>query len=259
MNKILKEISIIIKENLKKYLPEVSTQDLEENGKIYYMNDNNGTIFDYYTNNHLSPFMCFYNDKENMGAVKLILDIYGKIEIYLFKNHINKPYKEISTTINVGNNEILELAIIMNKIADNDDKWGASIEDMDSDIKITENKIKEFTSQEEDFRILSELLKTCIVTKKLLDENWKVGLMQKMEPTSEMNSGWFLSVGNETQDYVNNAENLCIITLNELCEKDSVLIPYLMNKEIGDVLIRISNDEFEFDDNKKEIFITKLG
>ena len=83
--------------------------------------------------------------------------------------------------------------------------------------------------------------------------------MQKMEPTSEMNSGWFLSVGNETQDYVNNAENLCIITLNELCEKDSVLIPYLMNKEIGDVLIRISNDEFEFDDNKKEIFITKLG
>ena len=44
--------------------------------------------------------------------------------------------------------------------------------------------------------------------------------MQKMKPTSEMDSGWSLSV--------------------------------------GDVLIRVSNDEFEFDDNKKEIFITKL-
>lgn len=258
MNKILKEISKIIKENFKKYLPEVSTQDLEENGKIYYMNDKNGTIFDYYTNNHLSPFMCFYNDKENMGALKLILYIDGKIDIYLFENHTNKPYKEISTSIQVTDEEMLELAVIMNKIADNDDKWGVSIEEMNSDIKITENEIKEFTSQEEDFRILSELLKTCIVTKKLLDENWKVGLMQKMEPTSEMDSGWFLSVGNETQDYVDNADNLCIITLNELCENDSILISYLMNKEVGDVLIRVSNNEFEFDDNKKEIFITKF-
>lgn len=259
MNKILREISKIVKENLKKYLPEISTQDLEENGKIYYMNDKNGTIFDYYTNNHLSPFMCFYNDKENMGAIKLILYIDGKIDIYLFKNHINEPYKEISTSISVAHNEILELAVIMNKVADNDNKWGFSIEDINSDIQITKSEINEFISQEQDFRILAELLKTCIVTKKLLNENWKVGLMQKMESSSEMDSGWFLNVGNETQDYVDNPENLCITTLNELCKKDSILISYLMNKEVGDVLIRVSNDEFEFDDNKKEIFITKLN
>ena len=259
MNKILREISKVVKENLIKYLPEIASQDLEENGKIYYMNDKNGTIFDYYTNNHLSPFMCVYNDKENMGAIKLILYTDGKIDIYLFKNHINEPYKEISTSIGVGHDEIFELAVIMNKIADNDNKWGASIEDMDSDIKVTKNEINEFSSQEQDFRILAELLKTCIVTKKLLNEHWKVGLMQKMEPSSEMDSGWFLSIGNETQDYVNEPENLCIITLNELCEKDPDLISYLMNKKIGDVLIRVSNDEFEFDDGKKEIFVTKLN
>lgn len=259
MNKILIEISKIVKENLKKYLPETSIQDLEENGKIYYMNDRNGTTFDYYINKHLSPFMCFYNDKENMGAIKLILYIDGKIDIYLFKNHVNEPYKEISTAITVKNEDILELAVIMNKIADNNSKWGFSIEDMNSDISISKNEIDEFVSQEQDFRILSELLKTCIVTKKLLDENWKVGLMQKLQSSSEIDSGWFLSVGNETQDYVDNPENLCVITLNELCEKDSVLISYLMNKEVGDVLIRVSNDEFEFDDNKKEIFITKLN
>lgn len=259
MNKILGEISEIVKENLKKHLPQISTQDLEENGKIYYMNDKNGTIFDYYVNNHLSPFMCFYNDKENMGAIKLILYIDGKIDVCLFENHKNKPYKEISTSISVTHDEILELAVIMNKIADNDNKWGFSIEDMNSDIQITKNEINEFISHEEDSRILEELLKTCIVTKKLLDENWKVGLMQKMEPSSEMNSGWFLSIGNETQDYVDNSENLCVTTLNELCEKDSVLISYLMDKQVGDTLIRVSEDEFEFDDGKKEIFITKLN
>ena len=40
----------------------------------------------------------------------------------------------------------------MNKIADNDNKWGFSIEDMNSDIKVTQNEINEFISQEEDFR-----------------------------------------------------------------------------------------------------------
>ena len=169
MNKILKEISKIVKENIKKYLPEVSTQDLEENGKIYYMNDRNGTLFDYYINNHLSPFMCFYNDKENMGAVKLILYIDGRVDIYIFKNHVNKVYKQISTSINIADDEILYLAVILNRIADNDNKWGVSIEDMDSDIQITEDETNEFTSQKEDFSTLSELLKTCIVTKKLLD------------------------------------------------------------------------------------------
>lgn len=257
MNRILKQITQIAKESLEKYLPEVLTQDLEENGKVYYMNDKNGTVFDYYVNSHLSPFMCFYNDKENMGAIKLILYIDGKIDVCIFKNHANKPCKEISTSISVTDNEILEFAVIMNKITDNDNKWGFSIEDVDSDIQITKNEINEFVSQEEDFIIISELLKTCIVTKKLLDENWKVGLMQKMEPSSKMDSGWFLSIGNETQDYVDNPENLCVITLNEVCEKDSNLISYLMNKKVGDVLIRVSNDEFEFDDGKKEIFITK--
>ncbi len=257
MNRILREITEIARENLKKYLPEVLTQDLEENGKIYYMNDKNGTIFDYYVNSHLSPFMCFYNDKENMGAIKLILYIDGNIDVCIYKNHTNKPYKEIYTSISVTSDEILELAVIMNKITDNDDKWGFSIEDINSDIQITKNEIDEFVSQEEDFILMSELLKTCIVTKKLLDENWKVGLMQKMEPSSEMDSGWFLSIGNETQEYVDNPKNLCIITLDEVCQKDSNLISYLINKKVGDTLIRISNDEFEFDDGKKEIFITK--
>lgn len=258
MNKILTEISKIAQENIKKYLSKVSTHDLEENGKIYYMNDKNGTAFDYYINHHLSPFMCFYNDEENMGALKIILYIDGKIDLYIFENHTTQPYKQISTSVNVNHNEILELAVIMNKIADAKNKWGFSIEDVDSDIQVTENEINEFVSQEQDFKILPELLKTCIVTRKLLDENWKVGLMQKMESESEMDSGWFLSVGNETQEYVDNSANLCVITLSELCKRDPILISYLMDKVVGDCLIRVSDNEFEFDDEGKEIFVTKF-
>ena len=56
MNKILTEIKKIAQENIKKYLPKVSNKDLEENGKIYYMNDKNGSTFDYYVNYHSFPF-----------------------------------------------------------------------------------------------------------------------------------------------------------------------------------------------------------
>ncbi|MCR5608762.1 MAG: hypothetical protein K6G26_06830 [Lachnospiraceae bacterium] len=46
MNKILNKISCIINENIKKYLPDVLPEELEDNGSVYYMNGNDGTEFD---------------------------------------------------------------------------------------------------------------------------------------------------------------------------------------------------------------------
>ena len=258
MNKILVEISQKMKDSIKEYLPKISNVDLEEDGKIYYMNGSDGTLFDYYMNNHLCPFMIFYNDEENMGAIKLTLYIDGKIDIYVYENHEDKPFKEISTLVNASQSEILELAVIMNKIADDKKRWDASIEDMDSDIKITESEIKSFVSNEEDYQILNELFKTCIITNKIMDEDWKVGSMQKLEPNSETDSGWFLSAGNESQEYVDDLGNLCRVRLNELCDRDPVLISYLLDKNVGDCLIRVSDDEFEIDDGEKEIFTSKF-
>ena len=258
MNKILVEVSKILQETIKEYLPQISNNELEENGAIFYMNDRNGTLFDYYINKHLSPFMMFYDDNENMGAAKLILDMEGKIDIYLFENKKDEIYKEISTSISASQDEILELAVIMNKIADDQDKWGYSIEDMDSDIEVTKLEIDEFVSHEDDYEVLNELFKTCIITNKIMNENWKVGLMQKLESTEETDSGWFLSAGNESQEYIDDAENLCVVTLKELCDRDPTIIPHLLDKEVGDILIRVSDDEFENDDEGKEIFISKF-
>lgn len=71
MNRILNEIKQIIKQNISKYLSKVQLSDLEENGAVYYMNGKNGTEFDWYVNDHLPSFMVFYNDEQNLGAVKL--------------------------------------------------------------------------------------------------------------------------------------------------------------------------------------------
>lgn len=73
MHHILIAIKEIIDSNLKLYLPHVASDHLENNGAVYYMNGKDGTEFDWYINEKFPPFMVFYNDKANLGAVKLLL------------------------------------------------------------------------------------------------------------------------------------------------------------------------------------------
>ena len=49
---------------------EKSFSELEEDGKVYYMNGKNGTEYDWFVNEHLPSFMVFYNDRQNLCAVK---------------------------------------------------------------------------------------------------------------------------------------------------------------------------------------------
>ena len=59
-----------MKECLEKYVSDILPDDLEDRGAIFYMNGKNGTEFDWYVNDKVSDFMIFYNDKDNLGAVK---------------------------------------------------------------------------------------------------------------------------------------------------------------------------------------------
>ena len=67
MHRIITQIETIIKDNIRKYLPDVQASELEENGTVYYMNGKNGTEFDWFVNERLSSFMVFYNDADSDG------------------------------------------------------------------------------------------------------------------------------------------------------------------------------------------------
>ena len=84
MNKVILKIKEIINNGINQYLPNVKNKDLEDNGAIYYMNGNNGTEFDWHVNQKLSNFMVFYNDKDNLGAVKLIIHSDRNIYLYIY-------------------------------------------------------------------------------------------------------------------------------------------------------------------------------
>lgn len=142
MNNILIKISNHMKSNLEKFLPEINLSDLEENGKIYYMNGDDGTLFDWELNERLCEFMSFYNDKTNLGAIKTLVCSDGKIITYLYKNKANSPFKQIEDSIT--KTEAFELAVLLYEKADKLDIFDKAIEDMNTDIEITSELKEEF-------------------------------------------------------------------------------------------------------------------
>ena len=70
MHRVLTDIQIKILNAMKENMREVSSDTLEEGGKVYYMNGKNGTEYDWFVNDHLPTFMVFYNDEKNLGAAK---------------------------------------------------------------------------------------------------------------------------------------------------------------------------------------------
>ena len=262
MNKILDEVRTIIREGIKEYLPTVSPSDLEENGMVYYMNGQNGTEFEWHVNEHLPYFMAFYNDKQNLGVAKLSILKNGKVKLYLYGEHGKKLAKEIDTSIETTEDELFKLAVVLKNEADDKRIWDASIERINSDINPSNEQIQSFIKGEEytaPTKNRAKMLdKMAYLSKKVLDENWKVGYMYRSEPLNEQDSGWAFMAGNEDDEYNNDSKNIALVSIGKVSQLDPDILKYIDNP-VGTNLIRISPTEFEIDKNDKEIFMMRRG
>lgn len=260
MNRILNEIKEIIKQNINEYLPEIKSSDLEENGTVYYMNGKNGTEFDWYVNEHLPSFMVFYNDEQNLGAAKLLIYANGEVILYIYGDKGNKVIKEVKTSIEVAENELFNLAVILKSEADDKSIWEASIDKINTDFEINDKKITEFQDSEQYMEPtknrLKLLNKTAYLSKKILEEGWKIGYMRRDKPVNENDSGWSFLAGNEDNEYYNDYKNIALVSVQEVYQLDPDIWNYIDNP-VGTELIRISSNEFEIDKKNKEIFMEK--
>lgn len=260
MNKIIKELKELTHENIKEYLKEVKTSDLEENGAIYYMNGRNGTEFDWYVNDRISDFMVFYNDEKNLGALKLTLYKDGTILIYIYGDKGNKLIKEVKTKSKASAKEILDLAIILKLEADDKKIFDKDIDIINTKIKIGSNEITDFENDKNYYEAARNRKKIfnlgAYVSKKITKEGWKVGYMFKDKALNEWDSGWQFLAGNEDDKYLESPENIELLSIASICQIDSDILKYLDNP-IGTHLIRISSNEFEIDKNNKEIYMEK--
>lgn len=260
MNKILSKIKEIMIDCVEKYLPDIALTDLEGDGAVFYMNGKNGTEFDWYVNDKLSNFMMFYDDKDNMGAVKATLYNDGGLLIYAYGDRGKTVIQEINTYLDVPDEDILSLAVVLRNEADDNRVWDENIEKLNTDLEPGADKIDEFVSNShyyDDMRERKYLLgQVAYVSKKIMDEGWKIGYMCREEAVNENDSGWSFMVGDEDDEYINDYHNIQLMSINSVMQYDSAIWKYITSP-VGTRLIRVSSEEFEIDENNKEIFKEK--
>ena len=101
----------------------------ELDGKIYYMNGNDGTDFDWLANNRVCEFMVFHENE--MGYIKVMVFDDNEVYVYVYADGGMHPSAEIKTWYDKNP---LELANFLYRTFDKNDLWDVPIEDyMDAD------------------------------------------------------------------------------------------------------------------------------
>lgn len=261
MNIILEEIKRIMEQSREQYLPQVKYSDLEENGAVYYMNSKDGTEFEWYVNGKLPPFMMFYDDKDKMGAVKLMLYRDGAVQVFIYNNAGKNMCKEVHTSIKYGEKELLDLAVLLRYQAEDSGKWDANIESLCSDTFVSNEMRNNFLNHEsryDEIKKMHALMNQgALVSRRIVEDGWKVGFMYRCEPNNPADSGWIFFAGNEDEQYNSDMKNIVLMPLGKLCyELDRDVYKYL-TAPIGTEFIRVSETEFEVDRKDKAIFFVK--
>lgn len=70
-----------------------------------------------------------------------------------------------------------------------------------------------------------------MATKMLVDRKRKVRFMYRQAPDNIQDSGWRFFCGDETDEYVNDPENIAIYDINTILEFDRSILPYLQAAE----------------------------
>lgn len=260
MDKILEQIKNIINDAIKENFPDLKPEELEENGAIYYMNGKNGTEFDYYINKRLSSFMVFYDDKGKLGAVKLIVFSEGNATMYLYNEKGKNLFKTINTKLDASKDELLQFAIMLRVQMDDKHIWDDNINKIDTSKELSEEEIKSFTEQQDFYTELNNQFeamdKLAMVSKRILDDGYKVGYMGRVKPNKNNDSGWRLFAGNEDDAYADDPNNFLFLNLRKIIELDPDILKYIGSPAESE-FIRISSSEFVVYNDDREIFVEK--
>ncbi|MGG8496845.1 DUF2185 domain-containing protein [Tenacibaculum sp. TC6] len=78
----------------------------------------------------------------------------------------------------------------------------------------------------------------CFATDRITVDGQKIGYMYRETPTRNIDSGWRFFAGDETDEYVNDLNNVSIYDINTIVNYDGAIIPFL-DAPIGSEFERI--------------------
>lgn len=258
MHRILEQVCAIAERERAEWLPEVTPRQLEQDGAVFYMNSQNGTEFDWYVNDRLPSFMVFYNDKANLGAVKLHLNRNGTVSVYLYGEQGARLQKQETLPAEYTEEELLGLAVQLRQAADDQRRWDADIRLLAADGAVPEAEaIQQFQSHGESYAAMRQrrmlLAQNAIVSRKILDEGWNVGYMERTETDRDGDSGWFFASGTEEPGYLDDYHHLALVPVGIVWQQFDPDIFRYLDSPAGTRLMRVSEDRFEPDQPDREI------
>lgn len=141
----------------RKLMPEVTNDMLCDEGdgeKIYYMNGNDGTDFDWSANDRLCEFFMFYKSTE-MGFIKVYVNSNDTMDGYVYKEEYKYGDEPIRLDRKkLGKEDALYFAALMYQIADRKDLYDKPISQLDFNHEVTWGELEDirgYDDEEDDY------------------------------------------------------------------------------------------------------------
>ena len=139
---IIEKIKTVFAEIREKY-PLISDEDLHSNGAIFYMNGNDGTDFDWNTNDRCCEFYMFHSNE--VGFIKLCVNKGDTYTAYVYPNGEMSATETIRGDLNKGDS--LYLAALLYRKADREYIYDSIIDEIDFSYEPKEWELQEMKNE----------------------------------------------------------------------------------------------------------------
>ncbi len=93
------------------------------------------------------------------------------------------------------------------------------------------------TEHDDHDNLVERYIKRCFVTKCVLNDGLKVGYLYREEPDEEGDSGWRITSDTESDEYMENADNIAYVSLGAVLSRDDAFI-HLLDAAVGSAFVR---------------------
>lgn len=80
----------------------------------------------------------------------------------------------------------------------------------------------------------------CIVSNRVLKDGARVGFLYREAADRDDDSGWCITAGDESQDYMDDVTNVSYVTLSAVLKCDSTIMN-LLDSEVGAEFVRVGS------------------
>jgi hypothetical protein len=93
------------------------------------------------------------------------------------------------------------------------------------------------TEHDDDDNLVNRYLQRCFVTRRVLYDGERVGYLYREEPDNEEDSGWRITANDESEEYMDSADNIAFVSLGGVLSRDDSILE-LLDSPAGSAFVR---------------------